>query len=150
MNPVKFFVITALTAGAVSCSPHSDNVNQAPVAEAGPSQSIILPANQLTLQGSGYDPDGDVTGYSWTQVSGPGNASFGNAADPASSVTGLVQGNYTFRLTVTDDDGATGSDTVTMYVLPATVHSVTVQPDHNPMEKQIGIKGNTEWSFPDA
>ncbi|TCZ74159.1 DNRLRE domain-containing protein [Flaviaesturariibacter aridisoli] len=143
----KFFVITAFTAAAWSCSKKNEEaLNQAPVAEAGPSQTITLPANQLVLQGNGWDVDGDVATFAWSQVSGPNNAHFDNAADPTTPVTGLVQGNYLFRLSVTDNKGATGVDTVTMRVLPAPAPaypSVTLTPV---LERQISILGYTDLS----
>ncbi|WP_460566926.1 DNRLRE domain-containing protein [Flaviaesturariibacter terrae] len=147
MKPLQFFVISVLTVAASGCHPDAQDVNQAPTAEAGISQTITLPANQLTLQGSGYDSDGSITAYGWSQVSGPNNASFADVNNPATAVTGLVQGNYTFRLTVTDDEGATGSDTVSIHVLPAAAHSVTLQPANNPAERTIGINAGSEVSY---
>jgi len=44
-----------------------------PVANAGPDQIITLPSN-VTLSGSGSETNGTITGYKWTQVSGPNTA----------------------------------------------------------------------------
>jgi hypothetical protein len=94
--------------------------NIAPSAYAGVNQTVTLPMNFVTLSASGSsDADGTIASYAWTKVSGTG----GTIASPSSSstnVTGLVQGTYVFRLTVTDDDGATGTDDVTVNVLPET------------------------------
>jgi ribosomal protein L14 len=89
--------------------------NQPPTASAGADQSIILPVSSVTLSGSGTDPDGSIASYSWTKVLGTG----GTITSPASAsttVTGLTQGSYTFRLTVTDNSGATGTDDVVITV----------------------------------
>jgi hypothetical protein len=93
--------------------------NQLPVANAGPDQNITLPTNNVTLTGSGTDPDGTIATYSWTKVSGTG----GTITSPSSnvtSVTGLTAGPYTFRLTVTDNSGGTAFDDVNVTVIAAT------------------------------
>jgi len=92
--------------------------NQPPTANAGPDQTINLPAMSVTLSGSGSDPDGSIVSYSWTKVSGIG----GNITSPntaSTTVTGLIIGTYVFRLTVTDNNGATNTDDVTISVRAA-------------------------------
>jgi hypothetical protein len=44
-------------------------VNQAPVANAGPNQTIAAPNNTTALSGSGFDPDGSIASYKWSQFS---------------------------------------------------------------------------------
>ncbi|MCC6834859.1 MAG: tandem-95 repeat protein [Cytophagales bacterium] len=95
--------------------------NQAPVANAGSTVTVTLPTNSTNLLGSGTDADGSVATYLWTQVSGPSSATLTNAGNPTVTVSNLQQGSYVFRLTVTDDEGATGTATVTVTVVnPAT------------------------------
>lgn len=108
---------------------HSDNisvivkaapaVNQPPVANAGADISINLPTNSTTLNGAGStDADGTVSGWSWTKLTGPANYTLGatNIASPA--LSDLELGTYTFELVVTDNEGATAKDTVTVIVKP--------------------------------
>ncbi len=60
------------------------------------------------------DPDGYLPTFRWTKVSGP--ASF-NIVDPnavSTKITGLVKGTYVFRLTVTDNEGASAYDDVSI------------------------------------
>ncbi|MGZ4025747.1 MAG: PKD domain-containing protein [Flavisolibacter sp.] len=90
-------------------------VNQAPTVNAGTSQTLTLPTSSLTLSGSASDPDGTITAYQWTKVSG-GNVSFGSPAAAATTVSGLAQGSYVFRLTATDNVGATAYADVTVTV----------------------------------
>ncbi len=92
--------------------------NIAPVANAGPDQSITLPTNVVILSGSGIDPDGTISSYSWAKISGP-TATITNANAASTPVTGLVLGTYKFELTVTDNNGATGKDTMQVIVTPA-------------------------------
>jgi hypothetical protein len=93
--------------------------NQPPVANAGADQALTLPASSLTLNGSGTDADGTIASYAWAQVSGPAVSSFSSASAGSTIVTGLVQGTYTFRLTVTDNLGDTAADDVVVTVAPA-------------------------------
>ena len=90
--------------------------NQAPVANAGSSQNLTLPLDSAMLSGSGVDRDGTVVSYLWTKISGPSNCIIAYSLSPATTVSGLVQGNYTFQITVTDNQGATGTDIVQIIV----------------------------------
>ncbi len=91
-------------------------VNQVPVADAGQNQSIILPANNTVLVGSASDPDGTVTSYGWSKVSGPATFTLSSATQQIVNVSDLIEGVYVFRLTVTDNAGATNTDDVTITV----------------------------------
>jgi len=89
--------------------------NASPAANAGADKTLTLPANSITLSGSGSDSDGKIASYSWTKVSG-GTATLGSTTSASLSLSGLVAGTYVFRLTVTDDGQAKGSDDVTVIV----------------------------------
>ena len=93
--------------------------NQPPVANAGSDQTITLPLNSVTLNGTGNDPDGTISSYQWTLISGPLGYNIASPNSAGTSVTGLVQGTYQFQLTVTDNNGATGTDVVLITVIPA-------------------------------
>jgi|GEM_PF-6950661 parallel beta-helix repeat protein len=98
--------------------------NQAPTADAGPDQTITLPTNTVTLNGTGNDPDGSITGYNWARISGPNGSGLVQQANSASTqVTGLTAGTFVYRLTVTDNAGATASSDVTVTVNPESVGS---------------------------
>ena len=91
--------------------------NAAPTANAGEDQT----ANELTtvtLSGSGTDTDGTVASYAWTQTGGATvsltNANSAQASFSAPDVAETTE--LTFKLTVTDDKGATAEDTVTITV----------------------------------
>jgi hypothetical protein len=90
--------------------------NVAPTADAGDDETIVLPLNSITLNGSGIDTDGSITAYSWTKVAGPAESDILNAFTATTAVNNLVQGIYKFRLQVTDNSGATDADTVTIAV----------------------------------
>jgi hypothetical protein len=69
------------------------------------------------LDGSkSYDPDGTITTYRWNQSAGKSGVTVSNSNTATPTVLGLQPGSYTFTLTVTDDDGATGQDSVVITV----------------------------------
>jgi hypothetical protein len=91
--------------------------NQPPVARPGDNISIRLPEDSVTLDGStSSDPDGTIKSYLWELESGP-EADIKKPEESIITVSGLSEGSYVFKLTVTDDDGATHSDKVTVTVL---------------------------------
>src|SRR6185503_17091618 len=100
--------------GATSTDIMQVTVNAAPnippVANAGADWTITLPANSLTVTGSGSDADGTISSYSWTKISGPSGYNIVNATSAVTSINGLVQGVYQFQLQVTDNSGATSTD----------------------------------------
>jgi gliding motility-associated-like protein len=107
----------------VNVTVNAESVNQAPMANAGPDKTINLPTNTTTLSGSGSDPDGSITSYLWTKVSGP-SVTLSGANNPTVSLSDLVEGSYVFRLTVTDNGGLTGRDDAHVTVLAQTVNQV--------------------------
>ncbi|MDR3711586.1 MAG: PKD domain-containing protein [Puia sp.] len=99
--------------------------NKPPVANAGANQTITLPTSSVSLDGSAStDPDGTIASYSWTQTSGPSNATITTANAAKTTVTGLAKGTYVFTLTVTDNSGATANATVTITVNAANLPPV--------------------------
>ncbi len=104
---------------------------QAPTANAGANITLTLPVSSTTLTGSGTDADGTVSSYAWSRVSGPTTYTFGTANAASTSLTGLVQGTYVFRLTVTDNSGLTGTDDITVTVNPAANQAPTANAGNN-------------------
>ena len=90
----------------------------APVANAGADQMTSLPTVNFSLFGSAADSDGTIASAQWAQVSGP-NAILNGATTLTLTLTNLNAGTYIFRLTVTDNDGLSNSDTVQLLVYPA-------------------------------
>jgi predicted peptidase len=90
--------------------------NKAPVANAGTDKIISLPANSVTLSGSGTDTDGTIASYQWTKIGGPSQYTIANAGSASTAINNLAQGVYAFRLMVTDNGGLTAADTVLVTV----------------------------------
>lgn len=78
-----------------------------PIANAGPDQTIQLPVNNVTLDGSLSSFTLPATGinYSWVKSAGPATFTLAGATTVHPTVTGMIQGTYTFSLTVTDNNG---------------------------------------------
>ncbi|WP_052141148.1 PKD domain-containing protein [Pseudoalteromonas piratica] len=95
----------------------SNVVNIPPTADAGRDQNVNE-GSQVTLSGTGTDSDGSISSYLWQQTSGTtvsiSNANSSNASFIAPEVS--TTSSLEFRLTVTDDDGDSGSDFVTVVV----------------------------------
>jgi hypothetical protein len=113
--------LTVTNSGGASASANvtitvNPAANQPPTANAGSNITLTLPTNSTTLTGSGSDPDGTITKYAWTRVSGPTTYTIGTPNEAITSLMGLVQGVYVFMLTVTDNGGATASSNVTVTV----------------------------------
>jgi hypothetical protein len=109
----KIFEFTAPSSGPP--------VNNAPFVNAGPDQTISLPAN-ATLDGTVTDdglpsPPGAVT-TTWTKVSGPGNVTFGNANFVDTIASFSAAGTYDLQLQA-NDSALTSSDIVRITVNPA-------------------------------
>jgi Polysaccharide lyase/PKD domain len=87
-----------------------------PVAKAGADQSITLPVSSATFDGSSsYDANGSISAYAWTKEVGPA-ATITSASAARTTVTGLANGEYRFKLKVTDNSGNTATDTVHLSV----------------------------------
>ena len=92
--------------------------NHSPVANAGSDQTIMLPINTITLDGSAStDPDNNITAYSWTKISGPSSFSISNPNTVQTQVTNLTEGIYQFELKVTDATGLFARDTAQLTVI---------------------------------
>ena len=95
-----------------------NNVLLPPVADAG-SDHVIAPGITVMLSGSNsYDPDGAISSVLWEQVSGATQVGLTTPTELMTEfTTPAVEGEVlTFKLTVTDDDDLTSSDTVTITV----------------------------------
>jgi PKD repeat protein len=103
-----------ITVGGTTAPPPPSS-NQAPIAKAGANQTITTSSLQLSSWGS-YDPDGSIVSYNWQKISGPSSFSIVNGQYATPTISNLVSGTYVIQLTVTDNQGSTGTTTVTITV----------------------------------
>ena len=90
-------------------------INEAPTAEAGEPYSGQV-GDSITLDGSGStDKDGTITLYEWDLDN---DGQYDDATGVTTSFNATTIGTFTVGLQVTDDDGATHTDTATVTVTP--------------------------------
>ncbi len=112
---------TAMDIGAIETSADdASRENTPPVANAGPNQILTSPATATVLRGSATDSDGQIASYFWSQYAGAPTV-ISNPTSAMATVSGLKEGAYYFRLTVTDNDGAVHYDNMLVRVEAGTV-----------------------------
>ncbi|AUD79879.1 hypothetical protein CW740_11710 [Kangiella profundi] len=131
----KLLFVSILSLGIISCSgggsdspSEQEPVNQKPTANAGADQTVDE-QTAVTIQGSGTDSDGSIASYSWEQTSGPQIALDSSNQQNLEFTAPVAKGvaELVFVLTVTDNDGATASDSVVVIVNPVDEQKVTLQ-----------------------
>lgn len=116
------FAAPTFTTGSVTAACTVSAVFEAnipPQCDAGSDQTVPG-GSEVTVPGSGSDEDGEIVEYFWEQLSGPTVEIIDPTLPTLVFVAPFVEVETTlvFRLTVTDNDGATASDDVTITVYP--------------------------------
>lgn len=109
--------------GALKVCGASVEGNKPPDANAGPDQKVSE-GTLVTLDGSkSTDSDGTIVSWRWQQTAGPPVVLIADTNSPLASFTApqplLTKVSLDFQLTVTDNRGASASDTVRINVEPA-------------------------------
>ena len=131
----------------VSYTPAAVVPNQAPTAVAGQNQ-VVYEGASVILDGSGSsDTDGVIAGFQWAHIGGTGISLYSASTSQASftaPVVGLDGETFTFRLTVTDDDGSSSVSNMTVSVLKSS--STDVDGDLVPDVVDRFPNDPTEWA----
>ena len=107
--------------------------NIPPTAYAGADQNIIVPQSATSVSGSGFDQDGVIVSYAWSQLSGPMPTVITNPNVAGTTITGMTAiGVYTFQLIVCDDDAACDDDSMTIIVSTSPPPNLTANLWANP------------------
>jgi hypothetical protein len=133
------------------------NGNLPPTARAGNDQTITFPSTSTSLNGTASTDvsPGTIQFYHWNKISGPG-ATIVSPDSATTAVSGLSGGVYTFQLVVTDNQGATSSDNITVFVNgpPDPNASVPIYPyqiydltDYASGKKSELMGGNSPWDL---
>ena len=120
-SPVMSSSSSQISSSQASSSSSSVADNTAPVVNAGSDQTVTA-GEQVDLFAEANDADGEVASLAWEQVSGPrapltivdGNTGHYRFTAPNTGVDETVA--MQFRLSATDDQGATSVDTVAVTV----------------------------------
>ena len=122
----------------IACPDEKTPESNPPVAHAQAEPTHTL-ANDLTIALNGTVSTGNITAYAWECVSYTANqgtvstaytkaqvdALIANAGTATATVAPRKAGTYVFKLTVTDNEGESDTDNVTVMVKPIT-HTITV------------------------
>jgi hypothetical protein len=99
--------------------------NSPPVVSAGGDKSITLPTNSTSIQATASDNDGSIASYKWTKLSGSTVSMSGTTTSKLYAYN-MLAGTYYFRLTVTDNKGATKYDDVKVTVSSSSTNKLPV------------------------
>jgi hypothetical protein len=116
--PGTYVIMLTVSDGTASNSASTtvSTINSAPVANAGPNQTVPL-GSTATLNGSGSsDVDGDPLTYHWSLITKPAGSAAALSGAATVSPTFVVDkpGNYVARLIVSDGHGNSASANVTI------------------------------------
>ena len=124
--PQSFFLsailisITSCGGGGESAVPTSTPTpqNNAPSINAG-NDLTVNENTSVNLSGSGSDSDGSISNYSWSQTSGTSVTLTNANSASATFISPSINTNeiLTFKLVVTDDDGASANDSIDITVI---------------------------------
>nr|XP_046256882.1 dyslexia-associated protein KIAA0319 homolog isoform X2 [Scatophagus argus] len=117
---------TTLSSTAAESASQLGGSNRGPVAIVGPDRKLSLPVSSLVLDGSRSSDDRGIVSYHWDAVrltwwfsSGPPGLKLEGEDQAVATVTGLQAGRYTFRLSVSDQEGVMDSTSLTVRVQEA-------------------------------
>lgn len=129
---VALLAVTMAVTGIVA-SP-----NEPPLADAGLDQDVSKGATVL-LDGTGsHDPDGSIESYRWTvRTPDGGEVALDCRTCARTSFAPDELGRYRVTLTVTDEDGATSSDTLYVDVAPGTEPGISLGGPTEPTEGDV-------------
>ncbi|KAL7984462.1 hypothetical protein Chor_003032 [Crotalus horridus] len=92
-------------------------INHPPTAIVSPKvQEISYPTTSAFIDGNQSVDDIKIVSYHWEEIEGPLREKKASADTPLLYLSNLIPGNYTFRLIVTDSDGAVNSTVASLRV----------------------------------
>ncbi len=122
--------------------------NQAPSVNAGSDQTITLPAT-ASLSGTATDdglpnPPATLT-TTWSQVSGPGTVSFGNANALNTTASFSLSGTYVLRLTGSDSVLSSADDLTVTVNAAGGAGSLSASSAATPTNVDLPLEGTADW-----
>ena len=122
------------------------NINEIPIVNAGEDQLNVEEGTVVTLTGRGEDPENTTLSYAWAQTEGLNvalsNQNTANASFTAPSVT--EDTTLRFSLTVTDAEGLSGTDYVSVQVVVPSPEDELVDGDLRLVNGEHDLEGRVE------
>ncbi len=129
-------------AGRTDTVTHVLVLHRAPHAALKTSKTVLLPGEQVTLDGSASSDDGSIQRYEW-DLDGDGTFERDGGTTPSISTTYAALGTRSVRLRVTDDRGATGVANVQLRVHRAPTAAFVVAPSPAIVGEQVKLDGSS-------
>ena len=107
--------VHAIIADSLAANLDAAPLNQQPTVTASADDVTISTGATVQLSSSASDGDGSIASYAWSIVSGTG-VSIASASTQNTTATFSTAGTKVLRVTVTDNEGATGFDDITITV----------------------------------
>ncbi len=103
-----------------------DDSNKSPTVLTGVDRTVVVRPGPMYLSSEYFDSDGQIVNVQWTQTNNPGiNLGLSDTDSKFLRIGNPQVGNFTFRLTVTDDDGATSFDEVNINIVASHARTLT-------------------------
>jgi hypothetical protein len=100
----------------IGATPIGGNISPSLSVSPAGTTTITAPTSSVNFISSAIDPDGSISSYAWTKVSGPGTVAFSSASAASTNASFSTTGTYVIRVMVTDNGGAqTTSDQTVIY-----------------------------------
>ncbi|XP_043552386.1 low-density lipoprotein receptor-related protein 11 isoform X2 [Chiloscyllium plagiosum] len=97
---------------------HGNRNDEAPHCDAGQDLALLLPTDWVLLDGRGSSDDRGIVRYEWTLLQGDPSVDMKSPQPGMLRLSGLREGMYVIRLSVTDTIGQKSDDNVTVTVMP--------------------------------
>ncbi|HOW26600.1 MAG TPA: HYR domain-containing protein, partial [Bacteroidales bacterium] len=140
--PAGTYSLTYTVTDNNGCS-GSDNitvtVNPNPSADITPDPASMCVGGSINMNGNPSGGSGSYTTHSWT---GTGATYLSNIAIQSPVFSGAPAGTYSLTYTVTDDNGCSGTDNITVSVSANPSASITPDPAAMCVGGNIGLNGN--------
>lgn len=144
----SFISLQPFSSAILIKTPSIVSSNLPPVAKAGDDTIALFPVSSIVLNGTASaDPDGTIVSYSWDKVSGPAQYTLADANSALPFLSNLAVGVYSFRLVVTDNNGANAADTVTTTVSYTLLPVIFVDFDARPEENLVRLRWATSVAW---
>ena len=102
--------------------------NTTPQVSAGDNMVVFLPVDSAFISGSVTDAENNIDRYRWSQLIGPNQAIIQTPDSLKTKISKLIKGEYSFKLTVTDNGNLNGEATANVLVIdPAGTNTMILE-----------------------